>query len=151
MSLPSPPLDGPNTSVSDDSTFYPIDDSTSLWVGEECTIESNKPEDMIVPPSPPLSSIASFPAGTREKSTRKSHLSMTERKLRKKDQNKSAAEKYRFKKRVERDELISRHTNLKNQNQELKYEFENLKFQLEQFKTLFVDVLQIPIPSNKSP
>jgi len=76
-------------------------------------------------------------------------LSTTERKLRKKDQNKTAAEKYRFKKRTERNELITRHLQLKTQNQELKFEFENLTYRLEQFKNLFTDVLQIPIPSTK--
>jgi hypothetical protein len=83
-------------------------------------------------------------------STKKRSFSTIERKLRKKDQNKTAAEKYRLKKRSERNELITRHTNLKNQNRELKFEMENLTFQLEQFKQLFVDVLQIPIPSTIS-
>jgi hypothetical protein len=149
-SLPSPPMDVHNTSISDDSTFYPIDESTSstfLWVGEECTVESNIPEDMMVPPSPPLSSASVSPSISKE-TTNKRSFSTNERKLRKKDQNKSAAEKYRLKKRAERDELLTRHTNLKNQNRELKFEMENVTFQLEQFKQLFVEILQIPIPST---
>lgn len=152
MSLPSPPMEVQNPSISDDSTFYPVDDSTTssstlLWVGGECTVETKSTVvDMIVPPSPPLSS----PENSPSRSTRKKNLSTTERKLRKKNQNKTAAEKYRLKKRTEREDILSRHTDLKNQNRELKYEFENLTFQLEQFKQLFVDVLQIPIPSNQS-
>ena len=132
-----------------DPTFYPVDEdstsSTLLWVGEECTIESR---DMLVPPSPPLSSSASSPASvSKTEIPRKKSFSTVERKLRKKDQNKNAAEKYRLKKRNERNELIARHSELKNQNQELKFEMNNLTFKLEQFKQLFVDVLQIPLPS----
>jgi hypothetical protein len=138
----------------DDSTFYPVEDdstsSTSLWVGEECIVESKASADMMVPPSPPLSSTSSSPSMSNKGSTKKRSFSTIERKLRKKDQNKTAAEKYRLKKRSERNELITRHTNLKNQNRELKFEMENLTFQLEQFKQLFVDVLQIPIPSTIS-
>jgi len=119
-SFPSPPMDVHNTSISDDSTFNPIDDST-LWVGEECTIESINPEDMMVPPSPSLSLTSSSPSISNKESTKKRNLSIIERKLRKKDQNKTAAEKYRLKKRAERDELIARHLTLKNQNRELKF------------------------------
>jgi hypothetical protein len=153
VSLPSSPTDVHNTSISDDSTFFPIDDSASstfLWVGEECTVESNPPRDMMVPPSPPISSVSSSPSISNKESTKKRSVSISERKLRKKDQNKSAAEKYRLKKRTERNELITRHLNLKNQNKELKFEMESLTFQLEQFKQLFVDVLKIPIPSTVS-
>jgi hypothetical protein len=145
-SFASPPMD--------DSIFYPTEDdstsSTLLWVGEECTIESKTLGDMTVPPSPPLS-LASSPASVSTRgSTKKRSFSTVERKLRKKDQNKTAAEKYRLKKRSERTELLARHTDLKNQNRELKFEMENLTFQLEQFKQLFVDILQIPIPSTLS-
>ncbi len=151
VSLPSPPIDVHNASICDDSTFFAIDESTSssgLWVGNECTVESNNPEDMMVPPSPPLSSSSSSPSISKKESTKQRNLSTIERKLRKKDQNKSAAEKYRLKKRSERNELVARHLNLKNQNREVKCEMENLTFQLEQFKQLFVDILQIPIPSK---
>jgi len=142
-SFPSPPMDGLNSSISDDST-YP-------WVAEECTIDSSNTGDMTVPLSPPFSSASLSPSISRKKSTKKKSLStIIERKLRKKDQNKTAAEKYRFKKRTERVELITRHTDLKKQNQELKYKFENLTFKLEQLKQLFVDVLQIQIPSIES-
>jgi hypothetical protein len=122
-----------------------MDDST--WVGGECVVESQNTEDMMVPS---VSSTSSTASGSRSKTKKKSSLSTIERKLRKKDQNKTAAEKYRIKKRAERDELVTRHTDLKNQNRELKFELENASFQLEQLKQLFVDVLQIPIPSNKS-
>jgi len=143
-SFPSPPMDIYNSSMADDSI------STAFqWVGEECTVESPNTEDMMVPPSPSLSSASSAPSVSRQKSKKKSSLSTTERKLRKKDQNKTAAEKYRLKKRAERDELITRHSDLKNQNRELKFELENISNQVEQFKQLFFDVLQIPIPSKK--
>lgn len=51
---------------------------------------------------------------------------------------------------MKKSDLITRHTELKSQNQELKFQLENLTFQLEQFKQLFADVLQIPIPSNQT-
>jgi len=74
ISLPSPPMDVQNPSMSDDSTFFPIDDSTSstcLWVGKECIVESKNPEDMMVPPSPPLSSSSSSPSISKIESTKK--------------------------------------------------------------------------------
>ena len=86
----------------DDSTFYPTEDdstsSTFLWVGEECTVESKASGDMAVPPSPPLSSASSPASVSHRGPTKKRSFSTIERKLRKKDQNKSAAEKYRLKK-----------------------------------------------------
>jgi len=123
-SFPSPPMDS-STSFDDIST-------------------SNLPEytidiDMVVPPSPSLSSTSSSPAS----STKKTKLSTIERKLRKKNQNKTAAEKYRIKKKSERHSLLERHAELKNTNQELKVELENLTFRVEKFKQLFVDLLQI--------
>lgn len=143
ISLPSPAMD------TQDLTFYSVEDestsSTFLWVGEECTIGSN---DMLVPPSPPLSSASSPASESNKEISRKKGFTSLERKLRKKDQNKSAAEKYRLKKRNERSELLARHTDVKNQNQELKFEINNLTFQLEQFKQLFVDILQIPLPPS---
>ena len=95
--------------------------------------------DMVVPPSPPLSTATASPAP----STKKSKLSTIDRKLRKKDQNKTAAEKYRVKKKSERHFLLDRHAALKNTNRELKLELENLTFRVEKFKQLFVDLLQI--------
>jgi hypothetical protein len=144
-SFPSPAMDECNSSICDDVTS-----SALPWVGEECTVESQHTEDMMVPPSPSLSSTSSSVSISRPKSKKKSSLSTIERKLRKKGQNKSAAEKYRTKKRAEREELTTRHSDLKNQNRELKFELENIRFQLEQFKQLFVDVLQLPIPSNNA-
>lgn len=140
-SYPSPATDIHNSFLSDDST--------SPWIAAECTIESENMEDMMVPPSPSLSSTSRSPLTAEKRSTKKGSISVADRKLRKKDQNKTAAEKYRLKKREERNELIARHLDLKNQNKELKFEFENLTFRMEQFKQLFVDVLQIPIPSTK--
>ena len=107
-----------------------MDDSTSsrLWVGGECVVESQNTEDMMVPSQ--LSSTSSSASRSRSKTKKKSSLSTIERKLRKKDQNKTAAEKYRIKKRAERDELVTRHLDLKNQNRELKFELENLHFNL---------------------
>lgn len=133
-----------DVSNSEDSTFYPVEDSnssTQIWVGNECTVESQSPNEMNVPLTPPLSP---------RTSTKRRQLTTIERKIRKKDQNKTAAEKYRLKKRNEKCDLMTRHTELKSQNQELKFQLETVTFQLEQFKQLFVDVLQIPIPSNQT-
>lgn len=105
--------------------------------------ESTSNADMIVPTSPPLS-LASSASSPGE--TKKSKLSPVERKVRKKDQNKNAAEKYRIKKKTERDRLLDRHAKLKGSNLGLKLELENLSYQVQQLKQLFVDVLQIPLP-----
>jgi len=132
-SFPSPPMDSANnsplTSVEDTS-------STLSWIGDECPTSL----DMIVPPSPPLSFTGSSPAP----STKKTKLSTVERKLRKKGQNKTAAEKYRVKKKSERNQLFDRHLKLKNINKDLKLELENLTYRVQQFKQLFGDF----VPAN---
>lgn len=161
-SLASTGLDGPMSSFDEKSMFLPALDSTvdsedssaPPWVGEECTVGSSTDEDVrlsLDSPMPSVSSISSASSSSAAKRFSKSpRLSTVDRRLRKKDQNKTAAEKYRQKKRTERDELAHRQSTLKNQNRELKFELENLTFRLEQFKQLFVDVLQIPVPPSKS-
>ncbi|CAF3653704.1 unnamed protein product [Adineta steineri] len=131
-SFPSPPMDldtSPLSSIEDTSSTlydYPIN------------------SDMIVPFSPSLSSESTSPAS----SIKKTKLSVVERKLRKKTQNKTAAEKYRIKKKSERHILLDRHLKLKNTNTELKLELENLTFRVEKFKKLFVDLLQIDLSTS---
>jgi len=137
--FPSPPMD---TTQSPSS----IEDSTSStipWVGEECTIQ-----DMTVPLSPPFSTVGSSspPPPPTKKTGKKPGLTITERKLRKKDQNKTAAEKYRIKKKSEKYSVFDRHGQLKTINRDLKLEAENLKFRIEQLKQLFVDLLQVQLP-----
>jgi hypothetical protein len=130
-SFPSPPMDTINSPLSN------VEDTTSTfpWIGDEYTRNT----DMVVPPSPPLSSTGSSPAPV----IKKSKLSVVERKLRKKDQNKTAAEKYRIKKKSERHKLLDRRLHLKNSNRELKLELENLTYRVQQIKQLFVDLLQV--------
>jgi hypothetical protein len=123
----------PLSSVEDTSSTYP-------WIGNEFAINT----DMVVPPSPPLSSIGSSPAPVMKKTK----LSVVERKLRKKDQNKTAAEKYRVKKKSERHQLLDRQLKLKNKNKELKLELENLTYRVQQFKQLFVDLVQTDLPTS---
>ena len=161
-SLESTGLDGPMSSFAEksmllpalDSTFDSEESSAPPWVGEECTIASGTDEDVQVPLDSPMPSVSSFSSASSpsalKRSSKNPRLSTVERRLRKKDQNKTAAEKYRLKKRTERDELAHRQADLQNQNRELKFELENLTFRLEQFKQLFVDVLQIPIPSSQA-
>lgn len=128
------------------------DETILPWMGDECTVgsESEQANDMTVPPSPSISSESSFASTTKQRSTRKTHLTTIERKSRKKDQNKAAAEKYRKKKQAEKAELQARYTNLKGQNQELKMQLDSLSLRLESFKQLFVDLVQLPIPSNQT-
>jgi len=128
--FPSPPMD---TSASPLSTI------------EETSSTTYECQDMIVPLSPSSSSASSSPAPT----TKKAKLSTVERKLRKKDQNKTAAEKYRMKKKSERHCLLDRHAQLKSVNRDLKLELENLAFRVEKFKQLFVDLLQIDPSTGK--
>jgi hypothetical protein len=114
-----------------------VDDvsSTLSWIGDEYPINT----DMIVPLSPPLSTSSSSPASSI---TKKTKLSAVERRLRKKGQNKTAAEKYRIKKKSERNQLLDRHLKLKTLNKELKSELENLTYRVQQFKRLFNDFVQ---------
>jgi hypothetical protein len=132
-SFPSPPMDTNNSSMEDTSSISP-------WTAGECIINS----DMVLPPSPPLSSTGSSPAP----SLKKPKLSAGERRSRKKGQNKSAAEKYRIKKKSERHLLLDRHSHLASINKDLKLEFENLTFRVQKLKELFVDFLQIDTPTS---
>lgn len=90
--------------------------------------------------------IESSPSSTSSMVAKRSKLNLMERKLRKKKQNKNAAEKYRIKKKSERDQLIDRHTQLKTLNQNLRLEFESLSDRVQQLKQLLVDVVQVPLP-----
>jgi hypothetical protein len=132
----------PSPMDSNNSPSSYVDETSSTFpsIGDDYSINT----DMIVPPSPPLSSSSSSPAP----STKKTKLSTIERKLRKKDQNKTAAEKYRIKKKSERHLLLDRHLKLKNTNKDLRLELENLTFRVEKFKQLFVDLLQIQLPTS---
>ncbi|CAF0988255.1 unnamed protein product [Rotaria sp. Silwood1] len=129
-SFPSPPMD------TNSSPLSSIEDSSS--------IESTNNRDMSVPSSPSLSSTDSSPTP----SMKKPKLSAVERKLRKKDQNKTAAEKYRIKKKSERHHLLDRHLKLKNTNTELKLELQNLTDRIQQFKKLLVDFLQVDLSTS---
>jgi hypothetical protein len=130
-SFPSPPTDTTNSSL------FNVEDAspTQSSIGDEYTIN----KDMVVPPSPSISSTDSSPTP----SGKKTKLSVVERKLRKKDQNKTAAEKYRIKKKSERHQLLDRHSKLKDTNKELKLELENLTYRIQQFKQIFADLLPI--------
>ena len=129
-SFPSPPMD------TNSSPLSQIEDASSTlsWLGEEYPINT----DMIVPLSPPLSASSSSSAS----SIKKTKLSPVERRLRKKGQNKTAAEKYRIKKKSERNQLLDRHSKLQGINKELKSELENLTYRVQQFKQLFNDFVQ---------
>jgi len=126
-SFPSPPMDiynSPISSIENTSSTFP-------YTGDEYSINT----DMVVPPSPPLSSTSSSPAPT----IKKSKLSVVERKIRKKTQNKTAAEKYRIRKKSERAHLHDRHMELKTLNKELRLELDGLTFRVQQFKQLFAE------------
>jgi len=129
-SFPSPPMD---TSSSPPSS---IDDGSSPFScsGDQYPINV----DMVVPPSPPLSTLSASPALI----TKKPKLSVVERKLRKKGQNKTAAEKYRTKKKSERNLLLDRHLHVKNINKKLKLELENLTYRVQQFQQLCAGYIQ---------
>jgi len=148
--FPSPPMDISQSPT--ESLMNNIEDSSSLspaitWIGEECTIQSTV-TDMTVPPSPPFSTTSSSPQPPARKSSKKSSLTITERKLRKKDQNKTAAEKYRIKKKSEKHTVLDRHNQLKMINRDLKLEAENLGSRIEQLKQLLVDLVHVQLPST---
>jgi vacuolar-type H+-ATPase subunit I/STV1 len=127
----------PSPTDTNSSPLSSIEDSSS--------IESPINKDMIVPSSPSLSSTDSSP----KPSTKKPKLSTLERRLRKKNQNKTAAEKYRIRKKSERHQLLDQHLKLTNTNKELKLELENLAYRVHQFKQLFTDIVQIDLPTSK--
>ena len=121
------------------SPFSNMED-TSSWFGEQYPINT----DMTVPLSPPSSSASSSSSSASSSpapSIKKTKLSTVERKLRKKDQNKNAAEKYRIKKKSERHQLLDRHLIAKNINKDLKLELENLTYRVQQLKQLVADFI----------
>lgn len=128
--------------ISESSFLSPIDSSEyspSSIDGSSSDDSTMMANDRTLPPSPSTSSMT----------TKRSKLNPLERKLRKKTQNKTAAEKYRLRKKSERNQLLDRHTQVKNLNQKLKAEFENLAYQIQQLKQLLVDVVQVPLPCSK--
>lgn len=135
-SFPSPPMETTNSS-----------DSLS-WFNEQYPINT----DMIVPASPPSSSSSSSSSSSLSSpssissspapSLKRPKLTTVERKMRKKGQNKTAAEKYRVKKKSERTELLERQATLKLRNKELKSELDDLTYRVEQFKQLFTEFIQ---------
>lgn len=121
------------------STFPSLSETSS----SSSLVEETQPSiDMIVPASSPTSSISSVSSSLVFK---RSKLSPTERKQRKKSQNKTAAEKYRIKKKTERDQLFDRHSALRMTNKQLKTELENWTSRVQQLKQLLKDVVQVDL------
>jgi len=145
--FPSPPMDVTNSPLCDFNESTTSSPATIPWIGEECTIAT--------PLSPSISLTCSLsPAPRITKKTnriKKTTLSTIDRKMRKKNQNKTAAEKYRVKKKSEKTIIMERRTNLIQINRDLKLETENLQFRLEQLKQLFVDIVHVQFPSNVKP
>jgi len=135
VSFPSPPMDTISSSISN------IEDTSSLF-SEQYPINTE-----MTAPSPPSSTSSSpSPSSTSssspEPSFKRTKLSTVERKLRKKGQNKTAAEKYRVKKKSERHQLLDRHAKLQARNKGLKLELEDLTYRVQQFKQLFANLVQ---------
>lgn len=122
------------------SSSFPCPSETSM--SSSFVEEIRQTSDMIVPASSPTSSISSTTSGSN---SRRSKLSPIERKLRKKNQNKTAAEKYRIKKKTERDRLADQHATLRATNSRLKSELENWKSRVDQLKQLLTDVVQVDL------
>jgi len=134
------------------------------WPAEECTIVQS-PSSITSPASSSqyddtdntLSSVSSpstirssvdeeIEAITIKNGTKRRHsrgLTTNERKQRKKVQNKTAAEKYRVKKKSEKQILSEKRQFLATSNKELKLETENLQYRIQQLKQLFFDILQV--------
>lgn len=102
------------------------DDPNSVWLGGECTIDGRAEKE----------------DSAKRKVRRKARFTIRERQTRKKNQNKTAAEKYRRKKRSERENLSSRLKQLQDLNRELKNQKETLKFRLENLREIFDTIFQ---------
>ena len=133
-SFPSPQMDATNSCDSLFNEQYPINTDMIVPAASPPSLSSSSSSSL---PSP-SSSISSSPGP----SLKRTKLSTIERKLRKKDQNKTAAEKYRFKKKSERTELLDRQAKLKRINKELKSELEDLSYRVQKFKQLFAEFVQ---------
>ncbi|CAF0764516.1 unnamed protein product [Didymodactylos carnosus] len=136
-----------------------------IWIGEECTIGIQSPisspttttqydSDSTSPVSSPSGSITSSTRTSTDSTTndstsiikkcrRSRRLTQPEKKLRKKVQNKTAAEKYRFKKKIEKQTIYERRTKLESSNKDLQLEVDNLQYRITQLKQLFVDILHV--------
>ncbi|CAF1022325.1 unnamed protein product, partial [Didymodactylos carnosus] len=70
-------------------------------------------------------------------------LTQPEKKQRKKLQNKTAAEKYRLRKKLEKQTIQDIKSQLINNNKELQLEVDNLEYRIIQLKHLFYDIFPI--------
>jgi len=133
------------------------------WPAEECTIVQSPPSvtsasssqyddtdntlSSVSSPSTIRSSVDELVQEAKRKNiTKRRHgrgLTTNERKQRKKVQNKTAAEKYRVKKKSEKQILSEKRQLLITSNKELKSETENLQYRIQQLKQLFFDILQV--------
>jgi hypothetical protein len=121
-------------------TLFLSTDTSDMWKDSPMTNEDlTSHDDRTVPVSPSVSSTST------SSMTKRSKLTPVQRRLRKKDQNKTAAEKYRIKKKSERDQLLGQYSKLQICNRELKCELDQLTFQVQQLKRLFSDVVSIPL------
>ena len=68
---------------------------------------------------------------------------ITDRKLRKKEQNKTAALRYRLKKRAEQDQFVDETTQLEKRNQELKDKVEQMTREIGYLKDLMQEVYKV--------
>jgi len=123
-------VQSPSSSAS--SSQYDDTDNTFSSVSSPSTIRSSVDE--------PIQAI------TRKIGSKRRHgrgLTTNERKQRKKVQNKTAAEKYRVKKKTEKQILNEKRQLLTTSNKDLKLETENLQYRIQQLKQLFFDILQV--------
>ena len=105
-----------------------------------CSSESKDPEWMPTPRTSGRKSNSSQPIATTPRKQRKKSLRSDDRRLRKKEQNKTAATRYRIKKKVELDILLDEEAALEQRNHQLQMQHDEMANEVRYLKKLMREI-----------
>lgn len=105
-----------------------------------CSSESKDPEWIPTPRTSGRKSNSSQPIATTPSKPRKKSLRADDRRLRKKEQNKTAATRYRIKKKVELDILLDEEAALEQRNLQLQMQHDELASEVRYLKKLMREI-----------
>lgn len=105
-----------------------------------CSSESKDPEWIPTPRTSGRKSNSSQPIATTPRKQRKKSLRSDDRRLRKKEQNKTAATRYRIKKKVELDILLDEEAALEQRNHQLQMQHDEMANEVRYLKKLMREI-----------
>lgn len=106
------------------------------------SIAPSESDDQEWTPSPPRKNRAgtSQPVQRKARTPRKKSLKVEDRRIRKKEQNKTAATRYRIKKKIELEVLLEEEAELEVRNRQLKERHDELASEIRYLKNLMREV-----------